>query len=231
MGTMVSFTARHEVLGAGDRWMGMHLTGVVITALTVMVPLGGYLLLVFPTWSTLYLFDPSTLSYLHMVGLLLALPLASALGYMIGISLCKFFGTGASIALFVLSLAAMIVMIGFFPGELYHVSKGLDWKDAPSLFSGELVAIFAFSFPLVLGGWLFIFTLYEVEGRKIVRASTVGTSSSSSMPSFSPPISVAAPESMEKEFIVPDLASDKGGEQSPKATSPKDFLPKEHKEA
>ncbi len=212
---MVSFTARHEVFGEGKTWMGLHLLGVAITSLMVMVPLSAYLLIVYPGWSTLYFFDSSELSAWNILGLLIALPLFGSLGYMLGISLCKWFGMLGSVVIFLLSLAGMIVLIFFYPGELSHISGQLGGKDTPSFFSGDLLAIFAFSFPLMLGGWLFVFTLYEVEGRKVVRASGTGMSSMDVGSSFSPPISVKVPSIMEKEFIVPNLASDdKSGEQS-----------------
>ena len=233
MGTLTSLTARHEVLHVGESWMGLHLLGVAVTSLTVMVPLGAYLLFVFPTWSTLYFIAPASLSFWYILGLLLALPLAGALGYVVGISMCRWFGLFASIAVFVLFLSGMIAVIFFFSGELFHVSEGVQWKDAPSVFSGDLVAIFAFSFPIMLGAWLFIFTLYEVEGRKVVRASTTGALSPLSPdPSFSPPISVMAPGNTNNGFVVPDLASDKEGEEKlSKSASPVSVSNKEQEKS
>lgn len=222
MGTLVAFTARHEVLEIGGSWMGLHLMGVAVTGLTVMVPLGAYLFIVYPAWSTLYLFDSSSLTFWHILGSLLALPVAGALGYFIGVSFCRWFGLFASIAVVIIALVALVALILWFPDELFHISDGAQWKDAPSLFSGDLLAVFAFSLPLVLGGWLFIFTLFEVEGRKLVRASrVVAESASNPASSFSPPISVKVPSSMEKSFFVPDLTADNEGEEkSPENDSP-----------
>ncbi len=209
IGLSAAMAAREQILRDGSLFGGVHLIGVLLTCTAAVVPLGVYLFLVHPAWSMLYWLEPLDISGWYVLWVALGAPAAGALGYLGGALLCRKINPRATLIASVLGLAGLVVCLALVGDRLVHLSPDTAWQQAPSILSGNLTAVFAFSLPVMLAAWMFLVLLYEVEGRKLQRASGVrlaaGAALSAAQAGPGPGESlVPAPDS---QLAIPDLRS------------------------
>jgi hypothetical protein len=79
IGLSAALAAREQIRHGDAIWRGAHLPGVALTVGAAVVPLGVYLFLIHPQWSTLYWCAPLQVSRWHLSWILPGAPLAGDL--------------------------------------------------------------------------------------------------------------------------------------------------------
>jgi len=203
--------AREQILRDGSLFGGVHLIGVVLTCVAVIAPLGVYLFLLHPTWSMLYWLEPLDISNWQVLWVALGAPVAGALGFLGGGLLCRLLSPRATLVASGLGLAGLVTTLVLVGDRLVHLTNDTAWHEAPSLLSGDLTAVFAFALPVVLGAWMFLVLLYEVEGRKLQRASGVKLAAGAELAAqVGPGPGESLSLSSQSGLNIPDLRSSAG---------------------
>ncbi len=171
IGLSAALAAREQIRHGDAIWRGAHLPGVALTVGAAVVPLGVYLFLVYPHWSTLYWCAPLAVSGWHLTWILPGAPLAGGLGFMLGVLLIRRWRPAAAAGACGAAVAGLITAFGLVADRLGHLTDGGDWQQAPAVLTGDLAAVFAFAVPVLLGAWAFLLVLFAIEGRKLQRAS------------------------------------------------------------
>jgi len=170
VGWSVAFVAGRQIQKSDNPWLEPYFWGVIFFEVFIIWPVGLYLLIVYPSWSTLYWMESEVLSAWSLMGLLLLFGIAAAVGYWLGVVLLPYqrdkilIGMGVA---FVLCLALFLWLGG---DRLIKIVENKSMSDAPLVFSTKLSTIFAFVAPAVLGSWLFLLVLFGTESKKVLRA-------------------------------------------------------------
>ena len=136
----------------------------------IMVPVGTALYILHPAWSLLYWIGPSESSFGHLM-LLWFLCLGGALGaFLLGEMLCRR-GLLRLLEVALGSGLAMLLLFFLLYGDRFgRLTDDGQWETAPLLLGSNVGTIFGFAIPVVLGGWIYLLVLFELEGRKFQRA-------------------------------------------------------------
>lgn len=171
IGLSAALAAREQIRHGDPIWRGAHLPGVALTVGAAVVPLGVYLFLTHPHWSTLYWCAPLEVSGWHLTWILPGAPLAGGLGFLLGALLIRRWRPAAASGACALAAAGLITAFALVADRMGRLAEGGDWQQAPGALSGDLAAVFAFAVPVLLGAWAFLLVLFAIEGRKLYRAS------------------------------------------------------------
>ncbi len=171
IGLSAALAAREQIRHGDPIWRGAHLPGVALTVGTAVVPLGVYLFLTHPHWSTLYWCAPLEVSGWHLTWILPGAPLAGGLGFLLGALLIRHWRPAAASGACALAAAGLITAFALVADRMGRLADGGDWQQAPGALTGDLAAVFAFAVPMLLGAWAFLLVLFAIEGRKLYRAS------------------------------------------------------------
>jgi len=136
----------------------------------IMIPIGTALYVLHPAWSCLYWVGPDGASFMHVV-LLWFLCLGGALGaFLLGEMLCRR-GLVRLLEVALGSGLALLLLFFLLYGDRFgRLSDDGQWETAPLLLGSNVGTIFGFAIPVVLGGWIYLLVLFELEGRKFQRA-------------------------------------------------------------
>ena len=228
IGLSAALVAREPIQRGDSLVRGAHLSGVVVMVSLLVVPLGIYLFFNHPTWSMLYWYEPLDVSRWHVLLIALGAPAAGALGYLTGAGLCRKFKPLTSVVACGLGSAGLVAVLVIYGSRLVHLSDTADWREAPSVLTGDLASVFAFALPMMLGAWVFLLVLYEVEGRKLHRSSGVRLVQLSGMNVPTPPsdsaadsIGLSMPELRSSvEGAVPEASADPSLPAAPPEAQP-----------
>lgn len=171
IGLSAALAAREQIRHGDAIWRGAHLPGVALTVGAAVVPLGVYLFLIHPQWSTLYWCAPLQVSRWHLSWILPGAPLAGGLGFLLGALLIRRWRPAAAAGTCAAAAAGLVTAFALVADRMGRLADGGDWQQAPGVLAGDLAAVFAFAVPVLLGAWAFLLVLFAIEGRKLHRAS------------------------------------------------------------
>lgn len=217
IGLSAALVAREPIQRGDSLVRGAHLSGVVVMVSLLVVPLGVYLFFNHPTWSMLYWYEPLDVSRWQVLWIAPGAPAAGALGYLIGAGLCLRFKPVASVLACCLGGAGLVAVLVMYGDRLVHLTDTADWLEAPSVLSGDLASVFAFALPMMLGAWVFLLVLFEVEGRKLHRSSGVRLAKPGGRIGPTPPSAMAADS---VGLSMPELRSSVGGDGQETSSDP-----------
>jgi len=212
-GLGVAFSAREQIRRGALRWREPYLPGLLLFQLLVLFPVGIYLLSTYPAWSMLYLSEAEEVSSGHGFWIVVGSLLAAAAGYQLGHFLCGRRLDRFLIGAVALSCVGILLFFVLAAGRLGHLAEDGNWQNAPGILDSELGTFFAFVIPVLLGGLIFLFLLFSMEGRKVRRAqadSAMGADAQGSKPTAAyPPGHQSHEHKMSPVFGSMDISSPK----------------------
>ncbi len=165
----VAFAAREQIRRGALRWREPYLPGLLLFQLLVLLPVGIYLLSNYPGWTMLYLSAAEDVSTGHGFWMVMGSLVAAAVGYQLGHSLCGRRQGRFLIGAIALSCAGILLFFVLAADRLSSLAEDGNWQKAPAVLDSELGTFFAFVIPVLLGGLIFLFLLFSMEGRKVRR--------------------------------------------------------------
>lgn len=147
----------HEGRGSTAAGRGSWLESALAFELLVFLPIGAYLLAVYPDWSLMYLVDPSRLPAGAMAALLLAYPAALLAGFASGVAWRRRGGAASRVTFAFGLLENLVTLAGFrrlitvtdFSG--YRSGVGVPiWEHRLALELAAIVLLFVALLGLVL---------------------------------------------------------------------------------
>lgn len=171
VGLSAALAAREQNRRMVFSWREPYLMGVVLFVGLVLLPVAAYLFLQYPAWYMLYLVLPEQLTTWFMLAIFAASLFVAVGGFFLGYTLCRRRLDKVVVALLAVCTLGLVALFFLAGNRLGRLSETLNLDNAPPVLSTRLGAVFAFALPEVLGGWIFLLVFFDVEGRKMRRAT------------------------------------------------------------